>query len=306
MEWTSQNSKLFAGILALMLTASAIGGIYYWDKSGDLAEKNDREVLKADSLLSAKLNLERDKDRLSGELTSVNKDREAIQSKLVTTQKLLSQKNATLNKLRKESKHRQEDLAMLQQQIADLTSMKNNLQSEIERYSTEKNQWLTDRDKFNNATLAFQHQINDLNLQLNAMVPKSALTADNFRVDVLKNNHKVTAKAKKAQSILVSFTLPAALTGEGNQEIYLSLTDSEKTPMEGVLRHLTLGKDALPKDIPIHAVQHADFGRNPQKIVFEFEPSETVKEGVYKADIYTAQAYLGSVEFRLRNSFLFF
>ncbi len=306
MEWTGQNSKLFAGILALMLTASAIGGIYYWNKSGDLAEKNDREVLKADSLLSAKLDLERDKDRLSGELTSVNKDREAIQSKLVTTQKLLSQKNATLNKLRKESMHRQEDMAMLQQQITDLTSMKNNLQSEIERYSTEKNQWLSDRDKFNNATLAFEHQINDLNLQLNGMVPKSALTADNFRVDVLKNNHKVTAKAKKAQSILVSFTLPAALTGEGSQEIYLSLTDSGKNPMEGVLRHLTLGKEALPKDIPIHAVQNADFGRNPQKIVFEFEPSETVKEGVYKADIYTANAYLGSVEFRLRNSFLFF
>ncbi|WP_428656054.1 hypothetical protein [Runella sp.] len=306
MEWTAQYSKTIAAILAFLLTTSAITGLYYWDKSGDLAREKDKTTLRADSLLSVKLNLERDIISLSMDLSNARTDNETITQKLTSAQSLLSKKNKVLAKLSKESDVQKGDLAALRDQVSELTELKGDLKAEVEKYQLEKDTWLSEnsRLKKNNETL--QTQITDLTTQLGGMAPKSVITANNFRVDVLKNNHKVTAKAKKANSILVSFTLPAALTSEGNQSLFLSLTDTENRPMSGVIQHLSFNANETPLDIPVHAVQTADFSQNPQKAVFEFIPNEKVAEGIYKASIYTNSAYLGSVEFHLRDSFLFF
>lgn len=51
MEWTAQNSKTIAAVLAVLLTTSVVGGLYYWDKSGGVAKERDKNALKADSLV---------------------------------------------------------------------------------------------------------------------------------------------------------------------------------------------------------------------------------------------------------------
>lgn len=306
MEWTAQNSKLIAGVLALLLTGSVVGGIYFWDKTGDLAKENDKTTLKADSLLSVKLSLERDIHNLSQELASANTDKESLNQKLNSTQKLLSQKNHILTRLQKESKIQQEDVSDLNNQVAELTQLKNDLKAEIETYQNEKNKWVAENNSLKKSNEGLQTQVNDLTTQLGGMVSKDLITANNFRVDVLKNNNKVTAKAKKANTILVSLTLPKALSGEGSQQIYLSLTDLENRPMSGAIQNVNVKNNESTLEVPVHVVQSADFGRNPQKIVFEFEPSTKVPDGTYKANVYTTNAYLGSIEFHLRDSFLFF
>lgn len=306
MEWTAQNSKTIAAMLAFLLTTSAITGLYYWDKSGDLAKAKDKTTLRADSLLSVKLNLERDINTLSHDLRSARRNNETVVQKLNSTQSLLSQKNRVLAKLTKESNVQREDLASLRQQVDELTALKNDLKAEIKNYQIEKDQWSGDNNQLKTTNATLQTQVKELTAQLDKMVPKSVITANNFRVDVLKNNRKVTAKAKKANSIMVSFTLPALLTADGKQEVFLSLTDVENRPMIGIIQNKTVRIGDGTLDIPVHAAQTIDFGRNPQKVVFEFIPDGKVPDGIYKAGIYTDTTYLGSVEFQLRDSFLFF
>lgn len=306
MEWTAQNSKTIAAILAFLLTTSAITGLYYWDKSGDLSKAKDKTALRADSLLSAKLNLERDINTLSNDLRNARQDNATVSQNLKSTQSLLTKKNRILAKLTKESNVHREDLASLRQQVDELTALKSDLKAEIENYQSEKDKWQGDNNRLKTTNNLLQTQINDLTAQLGEMVPKSVITANNFRVDVLKNNHKVTAKAKKANSIMISFTLPVLLTADGSQQVFLSLTDVENRPMSGVIQNKTVNTGKQTLDVPVHAAQTVDFGRNPQKVVFEFVPDEKVADGIYKAGIYTDNAYLGSVEFQLRDSFWFF
>ena len=58
--------------------------------------------------------------------------------------------------------------------------------------------------------------------------------------------------------------------------------------------------------IPVHAVQVVDFGSGQQRITFQLSPDADLKPGVYRAAVYTKNVYLGSVEFRFRDSFWFF
>ncbi|NBB20980.1 hypothetical protein GVN20_16550 [Runella sp. CRIBMP] len=306
MEWTAQNSKTIAAVLALLLTTSVVGGLYYWDKSGGVAKERDKNALKADSLLSVKLNLERDIHHLSLDLNSARRENAGITKKLASTQTFLAKKNRIVAKLTQETNAQKDDLITLKQQVAELDALRSELKAEIENYQSQKGQWLVDNNQLKTTNEALQVQINDLNGKLNSMVPKSLVTATNFRVDVLKNNHKVTAKAKKANSIMVSFTLPALLTTEGNQQVFLSLTDVENRPLSGAIQQLSVNANETTLAVPVHAVQTLDFGKNPQKAVFEFIPNEKIVNGIYRASIYTENTYLGSVEFQLRDSFLFF
>ncbi|MFN8347388.1 MAG: hypothetical protein U0X91_20455 [Spirosomataceae bacterium] len=306
MKWTLQNSKIIAAGLAFLLTAGVIGGLYYWDKSDKLAGKNDRLSLTADSLLSAKLTLERDINDLNLELGTLQKDNLATVQKLGNTQKLLHRKNEAFAKLRQESTSQQEDIQALQGQMAELTALKNELQAEVEKYRQEKTEWASHQDQFRKENEALQTQINTLTEQMSHKVDKNQVVADHFRVDVLKNNNKVTAKAKKARTVLVSFMPPSTWLNQGKQDVFLSMTDQKGQPLPGVVRRITVTADDTTDEVPVHALQTVDFGPNLQKIVFEFDPAESVPEGVYKARIYTTHAYLGAVEFHLRDSFWFF
>lgn len=306
MEWTAQNSKTIAAVLALLLTTSTIGGLYYWDKSGDVAKERDKHALKADSLLSVKLNLERDINHLSLDLNSTRHEYAGVSKKLASTQTFLAHKTKILAKMTQETNTQKDDLVALREQVAELDALKIELKAEIESYKSQKDKWLVDNNQLKITNETLQTQVNALTGKLSGMVPKSVVTATNFRVDVLKNNHKVTAKAKKANSIMVSFTLPALLTSEGNQQVFLSLSDVENRPMSGAIQQLSVNANETTLAIPVHAVQALDFGKNPQKAVFEFIPNEKITNGIYRASIYTENMYLGSVEFQLRDSFLFF
>ena len=76
--------------------------------------------------------------------------------------------------------------------------------------------------------------------------------------------------------------------------------------MSGAIQQLSVNANEGNLAVPVHAVQTLDFSKNPQKAVFEFTPNEKITNGIYRASIYTENTYLGSVEFQLRDSFLFF
>ena len=146
----------------------------------------------------------------------------------------------------------------------------------------------------------------DLKADLQTKVPRTALTGDAFRIETVKGNEKETAKAKKVDALMVSLSVPSEMGLTGTQEVYLSLTDEQNNGIMPTKNSSTVTLSGKNEVVPVHATQSVNFDKNPQRISFSVNPDSAIKPGIYRASVYTKDAYLGTAEFRLRNSFWFF
>lgn len=290
MENTNKKLKIVTGVMATLLLLSVAGGMYYRDKSRDLAEEKDRIEQKANLLL---LGQSRDINNLNNRFETVQKENQSLTGKVKELNNLLNEKYAQLWELRSDNAAK---IALLRDTIRTQLS-----QMQGERgMLTDKNLSLTSQ----NSTLG--NQIAALNEKMQTMVPRSALTADAFRAEAIKRNEKVTAKAKKVHTLTVSCNVPPALGLEGTKEVYLSITDLQGNILMTPLRTATITAPDIHKTIPVHAVKSIDFGKSQQRVAFTIESTEDIAPGIYQASVFTTDDYLGTVEFEFRDSFWFF
>lgn len=308
MEWTQQNSKSIAGVLAFLLLFSFFVGIYNWDKSGDLTLAINKSELKADSLLSVKLNLEREigqlGSQLNAQLAEAKNENGVLTSQVASIQKTLRNKDAMLNRHHQISESLQSSTNQLDVQVGDLQKVRNSLQSELTQMKFTNEEILSKNTQLQTQLATQTKAIEMVKNELAAT--KSLITADNFRVDVLKPNAKVTAKAKKAHELVVSFNLPMALKTDAKQEVFMSITDLNGNPMKGEVSLQIIKTQEMSFQIPVYATATVNFDQALQKVKMTFKPTQKVAPGEYRISIYTLTAYLGSTEVSLRNTFLFF
>lgn len=305
METTERNPTNLAWILAALIGLGLVGGLY-WHNNHILTNQFDQVEQRADSLLSVKLQLEGDNRDLKRQLETAANEEDYLNNRVQSLHEQVNQRDQVVSTLRQNSAGQTQTIRNLNQNLSQLTTIRDSLE----------NQMVAMHDKINwqsqsNALLMKQKNELEqnqkvLDTRILAMVPRSAITGDGFRVEVSKPNDKVTAKARKANTLTVSLDLPAVLKLEGLQEVYLSLTDEQQKPMMPALHNSTVTLPDVNEVIPVHASQTINFARNPQRISFTLTPEASVKPGTYRASVFTKDAYLGSVEFRLRDSFWFF
>lgn len=306
MEWTNKNSKIIASVLTLLLVGALVGVIYFRGQNNDLTLDRNKTELKADSLLSVKLNLEREitqlSNDLSSQLTEAKDQNEVLEARAATTQKLLRTKEVLLHKFRTETNGLQASSEQLTTQIADLQNVRNELQSEMVQLKTDLGGLSTENTNLKSAIFQRDKAIEGLEHQLTAA--KMNITADDFRVDVRKANKKVTAKAKKANELVVTFLLPDVLKSDTQEDIFMSITDLTNQSMNGIAMNQTIKAGKEEFQIPVHAQKKVDM--NNARVMMTYQPTEKVASGVYKIKIYTKDRYIGTTEFTLRDSFWFF
>ena len=303
MDYKQTNTAaIWLSVLAALLLGSSI---YYWNKSGDLLKEKNKTELKADSLLSVKYELERNIKQISNDLNAqlaeATTQNEQLETRVESVQNKLQGKDNLLSKIRHQNAT---SVSQLNTQIAQLEGVRTSLQAELTQAKGQHQQSLADNTNLKNTTTALEGKIKSLGTELAAM--KALVTVDNFRVDVRKPNEKLTAKAKKTRKLQISFTLPALWKTDGDQTVYLSITDLKNNPVDGAMRTETIQVGGSALQIPVHAVKTVDFSNNPQQVTIDYEPASKVESGVYKVKAYTKDSYLGSTEFGLRNSFWFF
>ena len=303
---TSWLTWLLGGLSAVLLAV----GIYYWNGNKTLTWQNDRAERRADSLLSARLQLETDLSTLNDQLVTTKVDNTDLNKRIEAANQRLVQNDARLRELRRSNTGRVQAIQVLTQRLtqnlATLTTERDSLGNQMGAMQN-KIGWMTDSSAvYQSRNEQLGREVTQLNGTLLTMVPRSALTGDGFRVETVKGNEKETAKAKKVDALLVSFNVPAELRLTGEQEVYLSLTDEQRNGMMPALRTAIINRPGLNEEISVHAVQTVNFVQTPQRISFTIDPVSTIKPGVYRASVYTKNAYLGATEFRLRDSFWFF
>ena len=306
METTERNPSTLAWVLAALIGVGLAGGLY-WNNNRTLTHRYDQAEQRADSLLSVKFQLEGDNRDLKKQLETAADDKDYLNKRIDNLHGQLTQRDRVVNTLRQTSTGQSRTIRDLNQDVSRLSIVRDSLE----------NQMVAMHDKINwqsqsNASLLKQQkeeqqeQQNRMDARLLTMVPRSAITGDAFRVDISKSNKKVTAKAKKANTLTISLNIPSVLKLEGMQEVYLSLTDEQQKPMMPALHTTTVTLPDVNEVIPVHATQAVNFARNPQRIFFSLSPETAIKPGIYRAAVFTKDTYLGAVEFRLRDSFWFF
>ncbi|MFD2935291.1 hypothetical protein [Spirosoma flavum] len=305
METTDRKPTTLVWVLATLIGLGLAGGLY-WNNDRQLTNRYDQAEQRADSLLSVKLQLEGDIVDLKSQLKTATDDKGYLNKRFRNVNDLLNQRDRLVSNLHQNNTRQTHTIKGLNQQTKRLSIIRDSLE----------NQMVAMHDKIKRQSLSNeqlskqQHELQQKQAALESRIltraPRSAFTGDAFLVEISKPNKKVTAKAKKATTLTVSLNVPGMPKLEGMQEVYLSLTDEQQKPMMPARHTVTITLPDVSEGIPVHATQAVNFTRNPQRIFFSLSPETDVKPGIYRASVFTKDAYLGSVGFRLRNSFWFF
>lgn len=309
MENDNQNGKTIMGVLAALMLLFLAGGIYYWVNNGKLIRQNDLTERRADSLLSVKLQLEGDLGTLKNQLQTTAYEKQNIDKQLAEVSSQLAFRDRTLSQLRRNNIGNTRTIGQLNRDMVTLNTQRDSLENQMAAVNTKITHLTSENSQLatqNKEIDPLRQQVKDLNATLLTKVPRSSLTGDAFRVETIKSNEKETAKAKKVDKLMVSLSVPAEMQLKGSQEVYLSLTDEQHNVMMPPLSTNTITLPGANEAVPVHAVQTVNFDQNPQRISFSLDPVMNIKPGLYRASVYTKDAYLGATEFRLRDSFWFF
>ncbi|WP_101725158.1 hypothetical protein [Emticicia sp. TH156] len=317
---TQSRRRAFAGAMVVALTFATAFGIFQAYRSSAISDERDRFTIQADSLMTVKQNLE---EEISGLTKDLNDERdenaelvnrtEYINGLLAEKEKIMARLNKEAEVLKGKNKSKDEQLALLNNQIIELNDVKalmernlTDLQASNANLVSENTEWKVKYDELRAQRDELNTHIASLNKRIDEIIYDAP--ADNFKVEVLKTNSKLTAKAKKAHSLRVSFLVPESLKNskEGQQKVYLTVLDQKNMPVKGSIKEVSIMRGEKLMPVAVHAMQTVDLARSPQNATFEFDLKEKLKPGTYKASAYADNDYLGTVEFKVRNSFLFF
>lgn len=306
MEDNQNRTNWLAWVLGMLTLALLAGGIYFWRGNQSLTRQNDLAEQRADSLLSVKFQLENDIKRLDEQLATTKIDNTKLVKKIDLAARQLDQRDARYQELRRATQRSRLALRDLNDDVARLTTQRDSMGSQMAAMG-KKIRWLTDSNTvYDKRTDQLRGQVSSLKQTLTTLVPRALLTGDHFRVEAVKKNNKETAKARKVDRLTVSLNVPAELHLTGQQEVYLSLTNAGKRASPAPLRTVTVNLPTANEVIPVHAINRVDFSAGAQRISFQLGPDVKLEPGTYLASVYTQNRYLGSVEFRFRDSFWFF
>lgn len=304
----NSNSRVYGIIIAILLLISAVLGWYFWQKSQKMMSESKTRQATLDSLVLVKQNIEHELDSLSLAYSNLRTENENLQGRVTNTAAIIEQKEITIRQLKSSNS---KSLKELQDQIAGLQKVRTEYETIITVLRQENQQLREENERLEgeNAQLRgdkeqLSGQVTDLAKQLEDQIRKTqsaTFKATSFRVEVERRNDKLTAKARRARELLVSFDLAdVPTTFQGPQKLYLSITDDKGNPITAA-NPIKATVYAPTGPVEIIAQQVKPVVLEPtQRLSFVHKLEDRLKSGNYVAAIYCDKGLLGASSFRLR------
>lgn len=318
MENESLNrNTILSSLLGIALAAALIFSLWQYRKSGSLfAEKTTQEA-KIDSLNAVRNGLSTNVATLGDSLADKNVAYEKLKADYDKNVALLQQKSQLATKYRGNydaikaiSSKNSDRVTSLNNEINDLKTVKSSMEEQLKKIpvleskiETEKKQVTEWETKYTKLTTTYDN----LTVKYDDLIYRSP--ADNFQVEIVKSGDKITSKAKKGKQINVTFRIPDYLKTDRSEDsqVYISIFTGENQLLPGLTEDVSsTSKNGTIVKFKAHAKQGVDFSKSPQNVTFNIPVTEKLQPGTYTAKVYSATNYLGTVEFDLRDSFLFF
>jgi hypothetical protein len=303
----NQNSRVYGIVVTVLLILAAGLGFFFWQKSKNFIAENQKLEAERVSLEKEKVVISKSLDSLSAAYADVRTENENLQGKVNGTASLVQQKEVAIKQIKDASA---KDLATLRAQIEELRRVKLEYETIITTLKSENEQL-----KKENATLVEQNtqlkgnntelngKVKDLAQQLEEQIRKTqsaTFKATSFKVEVDRRGDKMTIKARRARSILVSFDLvDVPQTFQGPQKLYLVITDDKGNPITAVnATKATVTAPSGPIEILAQMTKAVALGVT-QRESFTFKLDDKLKAGNYVVAIYCDKGLLGASSFRL-------
>lgn len=214
----------------------------------------------------------------------------------------LTEKDKVLARLQKEN----QSIGSIRSQINELRKLKESLGNQLADLKQENALLRAD-----NARLSKENENlkrgNDNTTAQSFLLGESErsvaiLGANAFRVEVHRRKENLTVKGRRAKEIAIMFDLPEGARGSAEEIVYLSLKDINQLPLEdSKVKQLNLNIKGVMNPIPVHLTKMVDFTQNPQRVTLRYKLDEKLKQGVYIAELFTENMFIGKLEFRLRQ-----
>jgi FtsZ-binding cell division protein ZapB len=303
----NQNSRVYSIVVTILLALAAGLGFFFWTKSKNYIAENQKMELERNTLEKEKSNITKSLDSLSAAYADVRTENENLQGKLTSTAALIQQKEIVIHQIKDANA---KDLATLKIQVEDLRKAKieyetiiTTLKGENEQLKQENSRLTGENIQLKGTNTDLNGQVKDLAKQLEEQIRKTqsaVFKATSFKVELERRNDKLTIKARRARSILVSFDLAdVPQQYQGAQKLYLVITDEKANPIQSTNPvKATVYAPTGPVEIQSQLVKAVVLEKT-QRESFTYKFDEKLKSGNYVVAIYCDKGLLGASSFRL-------
>ncbi|MBK8505874.1 MAG: hypothetical protein IPL46_28995 [Saprospiraceae bacterium] len=300
---------VFGGLFALTLLTT----IYYGFRSHNLtAEK---------SHLSTNLDdLDLQKGQLETELSSLDSNYQLQISENGTLSTTLEERVKEIDNLKsrvwsakQKINKSEEENKVINEKLAQLETLKEDLESDIVSLNETNQDLIATNEKMSNdlqvskeETSALSSQLAEMSIRNEALIKRlytlapAGFVANNFTVTAARKNDKLTAKAKQAEKINVSFDIndvPNEL--QNDEEIYLVLTKFDGDPVNELTTNEVEVASINP--VTINVVNRTKTTlKDRQNIEMSFATDRDLDSGLYNLLVYADHGFLGSTTFQLQ------
>lgn len=283
-----KSPKTIAAVTTALFVASLFWLMNTKHINSSLEAGLQDQKLKSEALLSEKLLLEKDIQKMKDQLFALKGQNLDLDNLVKNASSKLENQESEYNRMRKENA----SLLQIKKQREELAALRHQLENELQNLKNSYDDLEARNEELNSAVASLQERnrilTDDLNRAAFAAVDQSQIQA------VRGKGEKLTVSAKRTRKLIASFEVPASL-----KNLSFRISDSKGNTLDQ--NHGTIASTSVPSDKNLTAsIDSEVLGNKLQKVEMVYIPKEKLKTGLYTVEILNENLHVGSLKVKLK------
>jgi len=283
-----KNPKAIAMVTTAFCMASLIWLMSTQSVNSALETNLEHEKLRSEALLSEKLLLEKDMEKIRGQLASLKGINLELDDVVKKTEARMASRESEFQRIKKQNS----SLVQVKKQREELLRLQTDLENQLATLRASYAD-LENRNMSLSSTIALLQEqntllANDLNRAMFAAV-------DHTQVQAVKGKkERLTVKAKRTEKLIADFEVPASLKSIGFRIV--DQNGNVLTDKQGAI----VSSTRISDENIIASTAGNSGGSGLQKVHMEYIPKVKMSSGIYTVEILNDNLYVGSLNVKLR------
>ncbi len=291
------KESVIAMIVTLLFVIATGVAVYMFNQNAAQKEALKGEKVRNEKMLSEKLTLAKEIDKLKKDIEGHKGQNSALDKKLANLEQQLSQKEGQLNAI---TKSHNLSLNDYKSQLAELQKMRDLLNAELAAQNDQMMVLTKENGTLRDAIAMMEVSNEDL-VTKNYVL--SQIISENYGVEAHKKKDKLTVSARKTKAIQLGFDVPSNLSE--NLSFVITSPDGNQTSSNNSKTiNYTMINEFEFSDATATASIHTTIPQSniqqKKHVLLTYKPEDRLARGVYLINIYSDNAFIGSSQIRLK------
>ncbi|CAN5566805.1 hypothetical protein BH23BAC1_BH23BAC1_32790 [soil metagenome] len=295
MEKSNTQFNLTTVGVTVLLFLSLITAGYFIATKGSISQELNDEKLKSETLLSQKLQLEKEIEKIRKEIASLNGQNKDLDRLLLDANSNLNKKDQQISQLTKDNA----SLGYLRKEVANLKKLKDQYEGQLATLNSDLIKLRKDNDTMKKDYSEAQKMIAKLqsdNKKLMNDLDVAVAMTNNTLSEAIKKNSRLTVNSRKARKIMVAFDVPQRSLSGLDFKV-TAPNDKVFTVKDGSISHRMILNDGNP----VASLDNfSGIMEASQRVVMEYNPKTKLEKGVYTVDVLSNGKLLGRMQVKLK------